>query len=301
MNSIKRAEKTALFVFTLLLILILAGVGYSGYVSRVTTWSSSQTLTAAALNAEFDNVLDNGVGISTSQTLTNKTLTTPTLTVPVIADFSSATHDHSNVINGGNIENATAEKFTINTSVSGTAIQDDNTFSNATSNKIASSESIKAYVDSSAGKILQRVFVGYTGIGTTANNIPLDNTIPQNSEGKQFMSLSITPTDASNIILVNVQLLAGGNNSNTAVSSLFLDSEVDSRQATSSTVPTAANWVTIMNYSYRMVAGTTSSITFKINAGLANAGILTFNGLGGGSYVFGDLPTSSIEIYELRP
>jgi hypothetical protein len=54
-----------------------------------------------------------------SQTLTNKTLTTPTLTSPVI-----------------------------NTSVSGTAFLDDDTFATATATTLASSESIKAYVDS---------------------------------------------------------------------------------------------------------------------------------------------------------
>jgi len=54
-----------------------------------------------------------------SQTLTNKTLTTPTLTSPVI-----------------------------NTSVSGSAFLDDDTFATASATTLASSESIKAYVDS---------------------------------------------------------------------------------------------------------------------------------------------------------
>jgi len=37
------------------------------------------------------------------QTLTNKTLTAPTLTAPVIADFTSAAHDHGDADDGGKI------------------------------------------------------------------------------------------------------------------------------------------------------------------------------------------------------
>lgn len=82
--------------------------------SRITTWISGDTLTAAALNAEFNNVLNGGVnsisnaniasdaaiatskinatfpsgtivGTTDSQTLTNKTITTPTITKPVMS------------------------------------------------------------------------------------------------------------------------------------------------------------------------------------------------------------------------
>lgn len=42
-----------------------------------------------------------------SQTLSNKTLTTPTLTVPVIADFTSAQHDHSSDATGGALSGVT--------------------------------------------------------------------------------------------------------------------------------------------------------------------------------------------------
>ena len=32
-------------------------------IARITTWSSGQTLTASALNAEFNNILNNGVDL----------------------------------------------------------------------------------------------------------------------------------------------------------------------------------------------------------------------------------------------
>ena len=58
------------------------------------------------------------VTLTGSNTLTNKTLTSPTITSPVI-----------------------------NTGISGSAFQDDDSFASASSSKVASSESIKAYVD----------------------------------------------------------------------------------------------------------------------------------------------------------
>jgi hypothetical protein len=163
MRNINRIERTGLFVFALLLILILSGIGYSGYVSRVTTWSSSQVLTAGALNAEFDNVLDNGVGVSTTQTLTNKTLTAPTISAPTITGGTITTP----TINTPTITTPTEVFGTYSSSeingttlfdgnVSGTAIQDDDTFANATSLKLASSASIKNYIDSTT------TFGGYT-------------------------------------------------------------------------------------------------------------------------------------------
>jgi hypothetical protein len=77
----------------------------------IDTSGSGNTLTVA-----IDSTVTTLTG---TQTLTNKTLTSPTLTTPVL-----------------------------NTSVSGTAFLDDDTFATASATTLASSESIKAYVDS---------------------------------------------------------------------------------------------------------------------------------------------------------
>ena len=85
-----------------------------------------------------------------TQTLTNKTLTTPvissisntgTLTLPTSTDtlVGRATTD--------TLTNKTLTSPVINTGVSGTAFLDDDTFATATASTLASSESIKAYVD----------------------------------------------------------------------------------------------------------------------------------------------------------
>lgn len=88
---------------------------YQAIISRVTTWSDGQTLTASALNGEFNNILNdyNGgitnanisptaaispskinttfpsgaiVGTTDAQVLTNKTLTSPTINTPTVSN-----------------------------------------------------------------------------------------------------------------------------------------------------------------------------------------------------------------------
>ena len=109
----------------------------------IDTSGSGNTLTVA-----IDSTVTTLTG---TQTLTNKTLTTPvissitntgTLTLPTSTDtlVGRATTD--------TLTNKTLTSPVLNTSVSGTAFLDDDTFATATATTLASSESIKAYVDS---------------------------------------------------------------------------------------------------------------------------------------------------------
>jgi hypothetical protein len=50
-----------------------------------------------------DVASDTLVSLTGAQTMTDKTMTSPILTTPTIADFTNATHDHSNNANGGSL------------------------------------------------------------------------------------------------------------------------------------------------------------------------------------------------------
>ena len=130
----------------------------------IDTSGSLNTLTVA---------IDSTVATLTgTQTLTNKTLTTPvissitntgTLTLPTSTDtlVGRATTD--------TLTNKTLTSPVLNTSVSGTAVLDDDTFATASATTLATSESIKAYVDSSVATANELSELTDTNITTPAD------------------------------------------------------------------------------------------------------------------------------------
>lgn len=142
-----------------------------------------------------------------------------------------------------------------------------------------------------------RKIVNYqTGAVSTGTTIlPMDDTIPQNTEGDQVMSLAIAPTSASNYLRIEVIAILSHNSATGLGIALFQDSTADA--LASAVVYTTAGNLAVITLSYWMVSGTTSSTTFKVRAGSAGSGTTTFNGVGGGR-LFGGVASSSITITE---
>lgn len=149
-----------------------------------------------------------------------------------------------------------------------------------------------------AGNVIQVVHVqdGASASGTTT--IPLDNTIPQSTEGTEFMSLAITPTSATSKLLINVNaFLAASIGSVWINMALFQDSTVDAI-ASWAVYPAGGGAIGAANFTHYMTAGTTSATTFKFRAGLDSAGTTYFNSNSGGGY-FNGTAASSITITEI--
>ncbi len=148
------------------------------------------------------------------------------------------------------------------------------------------------------GQTIQRLHKMVTGMTTGTTQIPFDNTIPQNTEGDEYMSDSITPRSSMNVLHVKAVgyfgSSAGGGNMALA---LFQDSTADALKTAALEFDTSAKFMYI-GVEHRMLAGTTSSTTFKARAGANTAGTTTFNGLGGSAY-FGGTMGSFISIEEI--
>lgn len=137
---------------------------------------------------------------------------------------------------------------------------------------------------------------GAMATGTTA--IPGDNTKPQITEGDQYMTLEITPTSATNKLLVDVVWI--GTNTNAGVYlivALFQDSTADAL-ACGLARPGAGGYVETIHFTHYMTAGTTSATTFKVRAGGDTGATTTFNGSAGTALYNGTL-ASSITITEI--
>lgn len=150
------------------------------------------------------------------------------------------------------------------------------------------------------GMPVQMVSVGYSASATGTTIIPNDDTIPQNTEGDEYMSLAVTPKSATNILVIEVNaFLSSANATQVMTAALFQDSTASALAASASFTDASTFVPKPVSFTYRMVAGTTSATTFKVRAGSHQASTTTFNG-GAGNRIFGAIPKSSIVITEYK-
>ena len=148
-----------------------------------------------------------------------------------------------------------------------------------------------------AGSVVQTVNTQTGAVASGATTIPFDDTIPQNTEGNEFMTLAITPTNASNLLLIEVVAVLSNSLSENIGGALFQDSTAGALAAAIQGQDTA-NFPITLKFKHKMTAGTTSSTTFKLRAG-SNSGTTTFNG-NGGARLYGGVLASSITIMEIK-
>ena len=150
-----------------------------------------------------------------------------------------------------------------------------------------------------AGTIIQIVNTQTGAVATGTTTMPQDDTIPQNTEGDQYMTLAITPTNSSNKLKIDVVWHgSSGTASGIMLAALFQDSTANALAASSAGSTEAANDMKDNVFSHFMTAGTTSETTFKVRAGFNASGTTTFNGSGGARRL-GGVFASSITITEI--
>lgn len=163
-----------------------------------------------------------------------------------------------------------------------------------------------AWEDVSDGGISSGVVVqvknfqtGASVTGTTT--IPVDDTIPQNTEGFEAMTLSITPTSATNKLKIEVVVNAGSSATPPfyIAAALFQDSAANALAVQASTLGTSTH-STELSFTHYMDAGTTSATTFKVRVGANGAGTHFINGINA-TRLYGGVMASSITITEIVP
>lgn len=117
----------------------------------------------------------------------------------------------------------------------------------------------------------------YTTYSSTSTAIPSDDTIPQNTEGAELATVTITPTDATSRLVIEATIsIAAINNNYIATAALFMNSSANALAASSHS-PAAADHLFQMRVRHEMAAGATSATTFKLRAG-PSAGTMYING-----------------------
>lgn len=151
-------------------------------------------------------------------------------------------------------------------------------------------------LSSEAGQFLQVVNTQDGDLATGTTSIPQDDTIPQNTEGDEFMTLTITPNNTNNKLKIEVTLI-GSSSGGFPKAALFQDSTAGALAAAFQD-DGGSNNPNVISFVHFMTAGTTSATTFKVRAG-GDSGTFSFNGKGG-SRLAGGVMASSITITEIQ-
>jgi len=138
---------------------------------------------------------------------------------------------------------------------------------------------------------------GALATGTTA--IPADDTIPQNTEGDQYMSLAITPQSATSTLVIDVNGNFSHSVGPTFMMALFQDTTANALAVTTFQ-GIGTSFSTGLTMRHIMTSGTTSATTFKVRAGSSAGGTTTFNGANG-LRLMGGVMSSNITITEYLP
>ena len=146
-----------------------------------------------------------------------------------------------------------------------------------------------------AGSVLQVVNSQTGALATTTATISPDDTIPQITEGAQFLSLAITPISATSKLLFQIVLMVSTSGANNVVVALFQGATANAIAGTVTFPSLGNNNVCALNYF--MTSGTTSSTTFTVRAG-PGGGTLTVNG-NTSARLLGGVMYSSITITEI--
>lgn len=149
------------------------------------------------------------------------------------------------------------------------------------------------------GTVVGRTPALLSSVATSATAIPDDDTVPQNTEGAQILTVTHTPLATTNRLLIECKFPVYCSSSSHSGIALFQDSTAGALAAAQAFQ--ASNAGNIMTLTHEMAAGTTSATTFKVRIGpdVASGATLTINGQGGGRK-YGGVSSSSIIVTELK-
>jgi hypothetical protein len=128
------------------------------------------------------------------------------------------------------------------------------------------------------GQVIQSTYSEYTTNASLTTALPVDDTIPQITEGTEIVTASITPKYATSFIRVRFQGQAtlNGPDEHMAVA-LFMDAVSNAIAADASTVDKAGYGHTL-TIEYREAASSVTARTYRIRAGSHSGTAMRFNG-----------------------
>lgn len=150
----------------------------------------------------------------------------------------------------------------------------------------------------SVGSIIQTVISYVSATDNTSTGIPYDTTIPQNTEGKEFTTVTITPTAAGNLLRATAMAHISGVGTDHNVVAIFRDSTADAIA-----VGQSGNWSTSVIMPHLAMcdvsAGSVSATTFKARFG-GDGGTTYLNSFNASGQKYGGVAYSWLKVEEIK-
>jgi hypothetical protein len=154
-----------------------------------------------------------------------------------------------------------------------------------------------------SGSVVKVVMSQDSSVDTSSTGMVFDDTVPTSSEGEEYtqLAVTITPSSASNILYIDLDLYAMHNSGGggETMAAIFQDS--GAAAIATGYITQATSWnEPMIRLRYKMTAGTTSATTFKVRYGHDGGGNVYTNGSSTGGGYFGGTLYSSLKVVEVK-
>lgn len=138
---------------------------------------------------------------------------------------------------------------------------------------------------------------------STTTTIPADDTIPQNTEGKEAFTVSYTPKAATSTLIIDVFANLGSSTTTNVALALFQDTTANALAAAANIGARGTNalWEIVpVTIRYIVSAASTSARTYKVRFGPTGAATAYINRSLDDTTLFGSRLMSNITVTEIK-
>jgi hypothetical protein len=146
---------------------------------------------------------------------------------------------------------------------------------------------------------VQRVTTTQGGLLSGTTQTPVDNTIPQITEGTEFLSATITPRSADNILRIEATLTT--TNAAGGVTSFHIHRASSADAIFAVANRPGSNDPGVVTVVHHVTANSTSPTAFQVRVGPNSSTTVYLNGNTSGVQIFGGTCLSSMTITEIAP